>query len=213
MERFEDILAAEVIGATGIVVEDAVDLQESEFSEQESAKESISTDDPVRVYLREMGAVRLLSRQGEITLAMRMERGKLLMHKALSRSPLVWLRTLDFYEAFRRDKSSADQFIEFASMDDDVRAQMRTDVGRRLTKFARVYQRLTEVEAKLAATPQRHTNLRAKLAGEILRWRVRCSQEVRQLPFRAEQWKRFRTDLEKAAQEKRHDRVTASQMH
>jgi RNA polymerase primary sigma factor len=213
MERFEDFLAAEVIGATGIVVEDVADLQESEFSEQESARESISTDDPVRVYLREMGAVRLLSRQGEITLATRMERGKLLMHKALSRSPLVWLRTLDFYEAFRRDKSSADQFIEFASMDDDVRAQMRTDVGRRLTKFARVYQRLTEVEAKLAATPQRHTNLRAKLAGEILRWRVRCSQEVRQLPFRAEQWKRFRTDLEKAAQEKRHDRVTASQMH
>jgi RNA polymerase primary sigma factor len=189
------------------------DLQESEFSEQESARESISTDDPVRVYLREMGAVRLLSRQGEITLATRMERGKLLMHKALSRSPLVWLRTLDFYEAFRRDKSSADQFIEFASMDDDVRAQMRTDVGRRLTKFARVYQRLTEVEAKLAATPQRHTNLRAKLTGEILRWRVRCSQEVRQLPFRAEQWKHFRTGLEKAAQEKRHDRVTASQMH
>ena len=213
MERFEDFLAAEVIGATGIVVEDVADLQESEFSEQESARESISTDDPVRVYLREMGAVRLLSRQGEITLATRMERGKLLMHKALSRSPLVWLRTLDFYEAFRRDKSSADQFIEFASMDDDVRAQMRTDVGRRLTKFARVYQRLTEVEAKLAATPQRHTNLRAKLTGEILRWRVRCSQEVRQLPFRAEQWKRFRTDLEKAAQEKRHDRVTASQMH
>jgi RNA polymerase primary sigma factor len=135
------------------------------------------------------------------------------MHKALSRSPLVWLRTLDFYDAFRRDKSSADQFIEFASMDDDVRAQMRTDVGRRLTKFARMYQRLTEVEAKLAATPQRHTNLRAKLTGEILRWRVRCSQEVRQLPFRAEQWKHFRTGLEKAAQEKRHDRVTSSQMH
>jgi RNA polymerase primary sigma factor len=213
MERFEDFLAAEVIGATGIAVEDVADLHESEFSEQESARESISTDDPVRVYLREMGAVRLLSRQGEITLATRMERGKLLMHKALSRSPLVWLRTLDFYDAFRRDKSSADQFIEFASMDDDVRAQMRTDVGRRLTKFARMYQRLTEVEAKLAATPQRHTNLRAKLTGEILRWRVRCSQEVRQLPFRAEQWKHFRTGLEKAAQEKRHDRVTSSQMH
>jgi len=213
MERFEDFLAADLIGATGIAVEEVADLQESEFSEQESARESISTDDPVRVYLREMGAVRLLSRQGEITLATRMERGKLLMHKALSRSPLVWRRTLEFYDAFRRDKSSADQFIEFASMDDDVRAQMRSDVGRRLTRFARVYQRLTELEAKLAATPQRHTNLRAKMTGEILRWRVRCSQEVRQIPFRAEQWKRFRIELEKAAQEKTHERFTSSQMY
>ena len=212
MERFEDFLAADSIGATGIAVEDAGDLQESEFSEHESAKESISTDDPVRVYLREMGAVRLLSRQGEITLATRMERGKLLMHKALSRSPLVWRRTLELNDAFRRDKSSADQFIEFASMDDDVRAQMRTDVGRRLAKFARVHQRLTELEAKLAATPQRHKNLRAKVTGEILRWKVRCSQEVRQIPFRAEQWKEFRTDLEKAAQEK-HDRVSSAQMY
>ncbi len=213
MERFEDFLAADLIGATGIAVEEVADLQETEFPEQESARESISTDDPVRVYLREMGAVRLLSRQGEITLATRMERGKLLMHKALSRSPLVWRRTIELYDIFRQDKSSADQFIEFASMDDDVRAQMRIDVGRRLTRFARIYQRLTELEAKLAATPQRHTNLRAKMTGEILRWRVRCSQEVRQIPFRAEQWKRFRTELEKAAQEKRHDRFTSSQMH
>jgi RNA polymerase primary sigma factor len=213
MERFEDFLAADALSATGIAVEEAVELQESEFSEQESARDSISTDDPVRVYLREMGAVRLLSRQGEITLATRMERGKLLMHKALSRSPLVWRRTFEFYDAFRRDKSSADQFIEFASMDDDIRAQMRIDVGRRLTKFARVYQRLTELEAKLAATPLRHTNLRARMTGEILRWRVRCSQEVRQLPFRAEQWKHFRTDLEKAAQEKKHERLTSAQMH
>jgi RNA polymerase primary sigma factor len=213
MERFEDFLAADLIGATGIAVEEAADLQESEFSEQESARESISTDDPVRVYLREMGAVRLLSRQGEINLATRMERGKSLMHKAISRSPLVWRRTLELYDAFRNDKSSTDQFIEFASMDDDVRAQMRIDVGRRLTRFARMYQRLAELEAKLAATPPRHTNLRAKITGEILRWRVRCSQEVRQIPFRAEQWKRFRIELEKAAHEKQHERFTSSQMH
>jgi RNA polymerase primary sigma factor len=212
MERFEDYIA-DTIGSTGIAVEDAVELHDAEFPEQESGREdSVSTDDPVRVYLREMGAVRLLSRQGEITLARRMERGKLLMHKALSRSPLVWRRTLEFNEMVRRDKDSADEFIEYASVDDDVRASIRNDVSRRLAKFARAYQRLTELEAKLAATPQRHTNLRAKLTGEILRWRVRCSQEVRQIPFRAEQWKRFRTELEKASQQKKDAGVTPAQM-
>src|SRR6516164_6053993 len=52
--------------------------------------EAPSTDDPVRVYLREMGSVRLLNRQGEIVLAKRMEHGKLRARKSLSRSPLVW---------------------------------------------------------------------------------------------------------------------------
>jgi RNA polymerase primary sigma factor len=212
MERFEDYIA-DTIGSAGIAVEEAVELHDAEFPEQEAVREEISTDDPVRVYLREMGAVRLLSRQGEITLARRMERGKLLMHKALSRSPLVWWRTLEFSEMVRRDRDSADEFIEFASMDDDVRASIRNDVTRRLAKFARGYQRLCELEAKLAATPQRHTNLRAKLTGEILRWRVRSSQEVRQIPFRAEQWKRFRTELEKASHEKKHPGATPAQMH
>ena len=50
-------------------------------------EESIYTDDPVRVYLREMGSVPLLTRQGEVALAQRMERGKMQMRRAISRSP------------------------------------------------------------------------------------------------------------------------------
>src|SRR5271165_7191487 len=56
---------------------------------QQPVEESIYTDDPVRVYLREMGAVPLLTREGEVDLARRMERGKLRMQKAISRSALV----------------------------------------------------------------------------------------------------------------------------
>ena len=55
------------------------DFQESdEFGShpEDHPVEPPSTDDPVRVYLREMGSVRLLNRQGEIELAKRMERGK-----------------------------------------------------------------------------------------------------------------------------------------
>ena len=58
---------------------------------QQQVEESIYTDDPVRVYLREMGAVPLLTREGEVDLARRMERGKLRMQKAISRSALVQL--------------------------------------------------------------------------------------------------------------------------
>jgi RNA polymerase primary sigma factor len=65
-------------------------------------EESIYTDDPVRVYLREMGAVPLLTREGEVNLARRMERGKLRMHKAISRSALVQLVVIDLAEQLRK---------------------------------------------------------------------------------------------------------------
>src|SRR5947207_14746975 len=69
---------------------------------QQQVEESIYTDDPVRVYLREMGAVPLLTREGEVDLARRMERGKLRMQKAISRSALVQLVVLDLADQLRR---------------------------------------------------------------------------------------------------------------
>ena len=65
--------------------------QEDFLHPQPAVEESIYTDDPIRVYLREMGAVPLLTREGELDLARRMERGKLRMRKAISRSALVRL--------------------------------------------------------------------------------------------------------------------------
>ncbi|HYK61386.1 MAG TPA: sigma-70 factor domain-containing protein, partial [Bryobacteraceae bacterium] len=96
MERFEEHIS-EPAGARGIRLEETPEFLETDFHEElygqgpeEHVDEAVSTDDPVRVYLREMGSVRLLNREGEITLARRMERGKVRMHKALTRSPLVW---------------------------------------------------------------------------------------------------------------------------
>ena len=65
-------------------------------------EESIYTDDPVRVYLREMGSVPLLTREGEVNLARRMDRGKLRMQKAISRSALVQLRAVEICDQIRR---------------------------------------------------------------------------------------------------------------
>ena len=152
MERLEDYLSVDSIGSATLAVEEPGEIAEGEFPEHETPQESISTDDPVRVYLREMGAVRLLSRQGEIILARRMERGKALMHKGISRFPLVWQRTLDLADAMRRDKAIIDEYIEFPSVDDDDRAEVRVEVGKKLAKFARLYGRLRELEEKLAST-------------------------------------------------------------
>ena len=56
------------------------------------------TNDPVRIYLREMGAVPLLTREGEVDIAKRIERGRLRTLKALSRSPIVIRQILSIGE-------------------------------------------------------------------------------------------------------------------
>ena len=93
MERFDEF-AVDTAGSLGVTVDESHESAESHDhhaheQHEEHVEESVYTDDPVRVYLREMGSVSLLNRQGEIDLATRMERGKLLMRKAISRSPMV----------------------------------------------------------------------------------------------------------------------------
>ncbi|HSP66363.1 MAG TPA: sigma-70 factor domain-containing protein, partial [Bryobacteraceae bacterium] len=67
---------------------------------------SDKTNDPVRMYLREMGTVPLLTREGEIELAKRIERGQAAVRKALSRSPLVIREILALGETIARDPST-----------------------------------------------------------------------------------------------------------
>src|SRR5579871_3229695 len=95
VDQFEDQFLAENPEALGLSFEDDPKFfdpeaaHEADFLHPAPVEESIYTDDPVRVYLREMGAVPLLTREGEVDLARRMERGKLRMQKAISRSALV----------------------------------------------------------------------------------------------------------------------------
>ena len=79
---------------------------------QQHVEESIYTDDPVRVYLREMGAVPLLTREGEVDLARRMERGKLRMQKAISRSALVQLAVVELAEQLKKNPDDLDTMVD-----------------------------------------------------------------------------------------------------
>src|SRR5579883_262126 len=200
MERFEEHMmdASAPFG----MADDSEFLETENHSEaHEEASESVSTDDPVRVYLREMGSVRLLSRQGEIDLAQRMERGKLRMEKPLSRSPLVWRSVLALYEEARQGATRLEEFAEIGGQDSDARESARADVTRRLAKFARAINALTEMEHKIASTPKRHVNLRAKLERKLPRLKVKASQALRNVPFDAAQWKRFMDLVECAVAE------------
>ena len=73
------------------------------------------TQDPVRTYLREMGTVRLLTREGEVALAKRIERGDMLAWKVASRSPLVMQATIAVAEELRSGVRSIRQIVPLDS--------------------------------------------------------------------------------------------------
>jgi hypothetical protein len=87
-----------------------------EFAAAHPVEESIYTDDPVRVYLREMGAVPLLTREGEVDLARRMERGKLRMQKAISRSALVKRVVVDQAEQLKKGLEELDNLVDLGDL-------------------------------------------------------------------------------------------------
>jgi RNA polymerase primary sigma factor len=212
MERFDEHDQQEhgnhAPAALRIRVDESGDFLDSDFHEgeefepvSEERPESASTDDPVRVYLREMGSVRLLNRKGEVELAVRMERGTLRMRKALSRAPVVWRRALALYEEVRKSGADLTDFVEISGADEATRQEARLDVMRRFAKFARLHNDLVELEQKIASTPSRYVNLRATLNSKLPRLKVKCSQQFRTIRFTPAQWKEFRKELELAVDE------------
>src|ERR1039457_6375964 len=96
-----------------------------EFAAAHPVEESIYTDDPVRVYLREMGAVPLLTREGEVNLARRMERGKLRMQKAISRSAVVQLAILELIEQLKRGSEDIENVVDLGDVEEGSPADLK----------------------------------------------------------------------------------------
>ena len=71
------------------------------------------TNDPVRMYLREMGTVPLLTREGEVAIAKRIERGQVLVLKTITRSPLILKEIMAIGDDLRRGARSIKEIVQF----------------------------------------------------------------------------------------------------
>jgi len=163
-------------------------------------EESTYTDDPVRTYLREMGAISLLTRQGEVDLARRMERGKLKARKVLSRSPLVQETVLAICADLRRDDIDVRELIEIGGSNEAEKTGRRSEARRRLAKVERLDRDIEMLEKKLASTPRRNVHVRAQLDRTLLRLRVKFSQAIREIPFSAAKWTNLENSFRQAAE-------------
>ena len=96
-------------------------LRKKESSSKEEGKTSEKSDDPIRMYLREMGGVELLSREGEIAIAKRIEAGKDVMLNALSQSPITAQQFFEWNDKLQKDEILVREIIDIDTnyMEDD----------------------------------------------------------------------------------------------
>jgi RNA polymerase primary sigma factor len=87
-------------------------LRKKESSSKEEGKSIEKSDDPIRMYLREMGGVELLSREGEIAIAKRIEAGKDVMLIALSQSPITAQQFFEWNEKLQNDEILVREIID-----------------------------------------------------------------------------------------------------
>ncbi len=100
-------------------------LRKKEGSSKEEGKSMEKSDDPIRMYLREMGGVELLSREGEIAIAKRIEAGKDVMLNALSQSPITAQQFSEWNEKLQNDEILVREIIDIDTnyMEDEETGQ------------------------------------------------------------------------------------------
>jgi RNA polymerase primary sigma factor len=184
------------------------EVQEEDSQAAQPVEESIYTDDPVRVYLREMGAVPLLTRDGEVTLARKMERGKLRMQKAISRSALVHGQILDICEAVRQDESLLDQWVELGETAEEGGPAEEKRRAALLARFQDLHAQLkkqVQLSEKAGATAASAGKRgKRKAQWKYMRAAVEASRAIRAMPWLPTRWRQFATAIEKAVEELTH---------
>jgi RNA polymerase primary sigma factor len=198
---FEDLAAARAAGSTpetGETLE--TEVKEEHASEQEVEVELDltpgvfdKTNDPVRIYLREMGLVPLLTREGEVSLAKRIERGRLVVLKTITRSPIVIKELLEVLKSLREGTRSIKEIVMFdeEELTEEKLEKKARQILNILDKIAALYEVSAKQAARLANTPKSkkrpHLHARHKLA----RTRIQMSQLARSIEFTARERNRL----------------------
>jgi RNA polymerase primary sigma factor len=163
-------------------IEDGEELSDIDLGQDYGDK----TNDPVRMYLREMGTVPLLTREGEIELAKRIERGQNAVRKSLARSPLITREVLAAGEDLSRGLISIRDMLVLPDLvvNEDLLETQKQELLDKLAEIDRHYRKAQQIRQRMHAVPRttkpkQHRTLRYSLA----RATVKVSQLVRNIPW------------------------------
>ena len=143
-------------------------------------------NDPVRMYLREMGTVPLLTREGEVEIARRIERGQNTVLKSLSRAPLVIQEIFLLADDMSKDLVSARDVVQISDpiLTDELVEEKKQEFFRSVEELAKHYKKFLQSRQKLQAIPRsmKPKQYRRQL-WELGRLVVKTSKLVRTLRF------------------------------
>ena len=146
------------------------------------AESRIASKDPVRMYLQEMGTVSLLSREGEVQIAKRIEKGQKTVLKALSRSAVVVGELLRFGEQLRKGELQVKKLIHFNDeelTEEILEARLQETLGR-IDEIAQLEAKASRVRVQLRRTKQNSSQQR-KLLWKMARYRLSIAHQIRDL--------------------------------
>ena len=147
------------------------------------------TNDPVRMYLREMGTVPLLTREGEVEIAKRIERGKLAVIKSISRTPTIARLIIQMGDALKAEERSIRELVTFVDeeLTDDKIDDRKRQVLRQIEAVRKAWQTVEKCKEKLENTGKGTTTKDKrkyrKVRWESLRARVEESKLIRKIEF------------------------------
>jgi len=203
------------IGTQGIDLLDApkfpgekeFELEEGEDVELDLTPGTLEkTNDPVRMYLREMGTVPLLTREGEVEIAKRIERGQMRVLKAISRSPIVIREIAALGEDLKRGVRNVKEVVIFDEeelTEEVVQSRVRATVTRTdsLVKHQKKIAQLEEKQTPLPVNaPKAKIREARRLRWAISREKVYISRIVRELKYTPLERKRLLDKVNKTVE-------------
>jgi RNA polymerase primary sigma factor len=143
------------------------------------------TNDPVRMYLREMGTVPLLTREGEVAIAKRIERGKLSVIKSISRTPMVTKKVLQLGEDLKNDQRTIRELVTFSDeeLTDDKIEDRKREVLKQIEAVKKARVLVQKAEEKLTAVPKKDKRKYRRARWKFLEARVELSKRIREIEF------------------------------
>ncbi len=196
-----DVLEGPKLPSQGLDKKGFEDIEEGEDVELDLTPGALEkTNDPVRMYLREMGTVPLLTREGEVEIAKRIERGQIRVLKALSRSPIVIRELLTLGEDLKKNVRSIKEVVTFdeEEITDEILQNRLNEFTGKIDDMAKLYKKAGVLEEKFKEVSQKknprdHRRSRRRLARGV----VAVSIAVRKLGFTNTERKRLIERLNK----------------
>ena len=196
IEIYEDAASAkaaravEVSGETGdrdVAVKEEAHEAESDLDLTPGSLEK--TNDPVRMYLREMGTVPLLTREGEVTIAKRIERGQLVVMKSITRSPIVIKELIAVGDDLRKGVRSIKEIVQFddEELTEEKIANKTKQTLKYIDKIAKLYETALKQATKLDKTAKSKKKPYIRAKWDVARTRpgvppLRCGARSRPRP-------------------------------